>query len=229
MVVDTAPSKPNLALFRQDDKRYLQVARKFRGTCTREQWDHPLYFSEVLKIHWQMAVEQLTREGYEFVTPAPVRLYRRASDGVVVYADVRRQFADPPRFIFPDGTPIIGAPPRGQFLTQGTTYARWAEGPLFHLDLNFKPAPTPLDDPVIQRYRHQNSDLRELIDAHLGPAEFAAFANSDNGDRSTQVDFKFAGVFRRADFQKTTSLQTGQPRYLRVGDGEVVDYAEEHS
>ena len=221
MMLSVVPAqKSNLLLFRQDDPAYLLVSRRLRSSCTREQWDSPSAFAEVLRHDWSRAIADLAREGYEFVTPAPVTLYRRV-DGTVAFADTRRRLTDPPRYVLPGGQKLAAKRvPKGQFAIHRTTYMHWAEGPLFHVELGMQKAPTPLDDPIIQYYRHQNAALRELIDSNMTRAEFAPYANVAQHDSPDIVDYKIAGIFKRPEFTTITSLQTGcvRPDWLSESD-----------
>lgn len=208
------------ALHVLQDARYVLLTVSLRGTCTREEWDAPAYRRLAIARAWQRAVAAKRADDEEFVAFAPVTLYCTPT-GDVRYADVRLP-ADPgPKFITADGRRVIGAPGDLALLVPArTTYARWAEGPLPRVDTEMADAPTPDEDRDIQALRHQNRALRELIDGSLGPAEWAPAAN-DSTRVDDLVDFRIRGVFRRRDFRKFESKQTGDVSHLVI-DGHAV-------
>jgi hypothetical protein len=224
--VETAPAAPttqNLATFVQEDPTYLHVSRKMRGTCTREQWRDHVYRQEALDRWWKVAIEGLRSRGYDFVVERPVTLYRSPRSGAVLYADIRQTIAGAPHLIWPDGKACL-LPPQGPVVIQRTSYRKWAEGPLPHIELDLLPAKTPDDDDDVQRVRAQNRALREAIDAALAlnPAQWSGMAQTVRADLDL-VDFVIRGIFRRADYQPLRSLQTQSHAKLRLPDGTVVD------
>lgn len=196
------------------------------GTMTRGEWDDPAHRRAAIAQAWKAAIAGLRSQGLEFYTAAPVLLYRDPADGVVAYADIRERAEHRHRLIDPMGFDLILAPasPSGlPWVVEKTTYHHWAEGPLPHLDPELETAPTPTDDPDVQRLRHQNRWLRELVDRALSPANYAQQPRSIK-PAAGLVDFRIRGVFKRRDFRVLESKQAGSEKML-TAEG-VVDLSE---
>lgn len=194
------------ALYVERDPSYLLVRRRLLGTMTRAEWDSPAQRQAALERWWARAKQAIRVEDEEFVTECPVVLYRHPIDGTVHYADIREQPHHPPKLITPTGAPLPRTPASNGLVRHNTSYRSWAEGPLPHIEPDMVAAPTPLDDPIVQTIRAQNSALRELIDGALGPANYAAMPRL-TPTTEHQVDFCLRGVFRRRDYRVLRSLQ----------------------
>jgi hypothetical protein len=141
------------------------------------------------------------------IGPTPVTLYRDPLTHTVVCADISLP-GQPSRLVTPTGQPALAhlADLALTYAVERTTFARWAIGPLPHLDLDMRAAKTPDEDRDIQYLRNQNGALRELIDASLAPSEWAPEANTVRADDGL-VDFRVRGVVRRRDFKRFDSKQ----------------------
>lgn len=114
--VAPAPAAGSLAIYVERDRRYVAVIRRIRGSCPREEWDHPAHRRAAIDRAWEAAERALRLEGYELLTPAPV------------VVPIRDQMTGG----------VIGH--------WRTTYRHWAEGPLPHLDTSPVPLPPLSDE-----------------------------------------------------------------------------------
>ena len=210
--IETAPlhwhSSP--ILFVERDTAWLLVRRRMVGTMTRLEWDKPVHRVAALQATWTAAQAAMRVNDEEFVTHAPVVLYRHPLTGAVACADIDRGAGR--ELITPTGKPLerLPHPPQGMTWTrERTTYATWAEGPLPHRVYDMPEAPTPFGDRAVQQLRHQNGALRDLIDGALGPAEFADMTR-DTPTLDDLVDFRIRGVFRRRDYRVLVSKQDSE-------------------
>ena len=220
--VETAPVGSTPALYVERDRAYVTVRRRLVGTMTRAEWDDVAHRATSLQAAWTAGIAAIRVDGEEFVTHAPLMLYRHPIGGAVVCADIGQGVAR--HLIAPTGETMarVPSPPRGlTWVRERTTYATWAEGPLPHRTYDMDAAPTPHDDRIVQELRHQNRALREMIDAALGPAEFADAARP-MPTTDDLVDFRIRGVFRRLDFRVLVSKQdAGRGSKLITADGIV--------
>lgn len=199
------------------DAEYVMAVRSMRGTCSRDEWAIPSFRRLAIARAWERCVEALAAEDEQLVTWAPVTLYRDR-EGVVRFADISLPGRNA-KFITPTGTPLLDTP-LDMVLTyraERTTFARWAIGPLPHIDLSMSAAPTPDEDRDIQYLRHLNASMRELMDSALSPSEWAPEANSvvDDG----LVDFRIRGVIKRREYRQLVSKQTGEASGVILSDG----------
>lgn len=210
------------ALHVMTDAEYILHTRSLIGTCTREEWDRPAHRRLAIARAWESAIAAIRSEDEEFVSFAPVTLYRDVLGGEVRFADISLP-GHPQKLITANGSRVVAAPADLTFgyLVERTTYARWAEGPLPHVDLDMQTVRTPDDDRDIQYLRHLNGDMRELIDGALGPAEWALQANTHRTDHGL-VDYRMRGVFRRLELRRVQSKQTGDISGLVI-DGKLVN------
>lgn len=213
------------ALLVERDAARVLVIRHLRGACTAEEWAHPAWRRAAIDRCWALAAERIRRQGdYVFVSPMPVTLWCRPTDGAVVYADA----GDPKRgsrWLWPDGEDILVAPDTTGLVVRLTTYREWAEGPLDHLEiLDERPIPLPAE---IERYRAQNTALRERIDRAIG-IQRGPEARSPDASLGL-VDFRLRGIFERPELRVLQSRQTGDDAKLIRHDGSVVDVISEES
>jgi hypothetical protein len=191
------------------------VRRRIKHACTLEQWRSPAHRAEKIEEAWRLAIDTIRAEGFEFVTPAPVTLYRDLF-GRVVLADI--SMPGEPLWIDPQGRVILAPSVQGLIPTR-TTYAKWAEGPLPYTGDAPDAAPDPLRDRNLQYLRNQNSALRAVIDASLESARDAI--PQDIAFRGI-VDFRIRGVFSTAAPAIFDSKQTNRESAVRL-DGQMVD------
>ncbi len=175
---------------------------------TRAEWDSPELRQAALDRCWAMAERAIRSEDEELVSAALVTLYCHPIIGAVACANTNPGGAQP-HWIDPLGRPLAHVPfePTGLgWIFRNTTYRTWAEGPLPHVEPDMLPARSPLDDPELQAVRSQNAAIRDLIDASLGPVNYASTARL-MPDTDHLVDFRIRGVCRRLDFRVLRSLQ----------------------
>lgn len=196
------------ALYVERDSSHLLVRRRMLGTMTRAEWDAPALRQAALDRCWTMAERAIRSEDEELVSAALVALYCHPINGAVVCANINPG-AGRAQWVDPLGNPLARLPiePTGLgWVRRNTTYRAWAEGPLPHIEPDMLPARSPLDDPDIQAMRGQNGRLRDLIDASLGPANFAPMPR-EMPTTEHLVDFRIRGVCKRRDFRVLRSLQ----------------------
>lgn len=210
------------ALFVQRDTAYHLVCRTIRGSMTREQWDAPAWQRDAIGRAWA-AVPQTIKasdDNLEFVTPAPVTLFYVA--GGIFCADTRLGPKAPARYIYPDGRKMAIPPILAMCTVRHTTYAHWAEGPLFHVAALSK-RPTGLsaeDRRAIDGL--PNAALRERALAAVGTASRSVEAQ-DVPDMRDTVDFVLRGIFKTKDYTLLESKQSDQGAKLVLPDGTVWD------
>lgn len=216
------------ALFIERDASYVNVVRKLRGTMTREEWEHPGYRQAALDAAWTKALAGIREwdASASLVSPLPVTLYLSPVTGAVLVADIRRT-ANQPIWISATGANHLIPPvmPSGTIIKR-TSYAKWCEGPLPHISPDMLDAPTPEQDPEVQRLMAQNSALRDALQSQFTPANYAPLPRQYDPMSSLDlVDFRFRGVFRVRDFQVLDSKQATSAK-LKTSDG-MLDLGED--
>lgn len=205
--VSSPPFAGRAALLVQQDAAYHLVRRRLIGWMFRSEWDDPAFRKASLDRWWPRAVEALRSDEEEFLTPAPVTLYRAAT-GAVVFADITRQ-GGTPEYITPTGRKLGTPPPAppGGWLRHRTSYAAWAEGPFPYCVDEMEDASSPYDDRTVQALRSKNTNLRLLIDGALGPAEFAP-ALRPVPTLDERVGFRIRAVCKRRNLIALESKQS---------------------
>lgn len=207
------PTRPALHIER--DAEYIQVCRSLRATCTRGEWLNTAHRRLAIAKAWEQAVQAIRSDEEEFVAFAPLTLYRDPLTGEIVAADRQLPGDTGPRWIDQTGRPMHVPPATFGLARERTSYARWAEGPLSHIDTEMRQGHTPDDDREIQALRHQNAAMRALMDSVLAPAEWAPLANTHTAEHGL-VDFRLRGVFRRKQLRRFESKQTGDVSGLMI-------------
>lgn len=193
-MIDAPGGPTRAALFIERDAEYVLVERKIRHHCTVDEWNSQPHRQAAIAEAWRLA-DNIRSEGDYLVTPSPVTLYRDPLSGAIVCADIQTPQDSGPKWITADGTRLVRPPVLLGLIRERTTYAVWAEGPLFYTgDHEAMAAPDPLRDQELQRIRHQNSWLRAAINDALEPALDPI--SKDIGSPGL-VDFRVRGIFRR--------------------------------
>lgn len=208
----------------------IAVVRRVRGTCLAEAWDRPDARRAAVADALEAAVRQIGASGpYTFVAPAPVSLYCHPITGEPLVAFIN---VGPPegRWITPQGKPFDEAPyaeTLAKLVRLNTSYASWAEGPLFHVDLASAFVSEQVALPLeMQQLRAQNGALRDVIDAHMGPSDRVSPAQDATADHGL-VDFRLRLIFTTPSLRILDSLQTGEASKVIAGDGSVLDHFDE--
>lgn len=213
----TRPSS-GVAVFVEADRKVILVRRRIKHHCTREEWDTPAHRARKIAEMWRLTEAHIRSEGERFVGPSPVTLYRDAL-GRVVCADIRLPHDPGPRWIDPQGRPLLLPPVLFGLRPEQTTYAHWVEGPLTYLgDHAAVLAPDPLGDRAVQRVRHQNAALREKLDAALGLDDRTLALDAGHPE---YVDFRGRCIVERSDLRTLASKQTGEAAKLILADGTI--------
>jgi hypothetical protein len=207
------------ALFVEVDRKTILVRRRIKHHCTREEWAHPAQRLAKIAECWRLTASNIRSEGETLVNPSPVVLYRAPLTGTVVCANIQLPTDKGPRWIDPQGYPLLFPPLLFGLVREQTTYAEWAEGPLDYMGNHAAvAAPDPFADRDLQRIRHQNKHLREKIDAAVAPSldPIALDAGHDEF-----IDFRVRGIFERLDLRTLASKQTGEAAKLILADGAI--------
>jgi hypothetical protein len=213
----TQPSS-GVAVFVEADRKTILVRRRIKHHCTRDEWANPVQRQARIAECWRLTADTIRSEGETMLSPSPVVLYRTVT-GTVLYADIRLPADRGPRWIDPQGVPLLFPPILFGLLREETTYAHWAEGPLDYMgDHAAVAAPDPFADRDLQRVRHQNAALRAKIDAAVAPSldPIALDAGHDEF-----IDFRVRGIFERSDLRTIESKQTGEAARLILADGAI--------
>lgn len=216
---DTLSRPSGTALFVEADRKVMRVRRRIKHHCTLEEWNDPVRRQAKIAEAWRLTIANIRSEGETFVSPSPVIVYRDLVTGAAICADIQLPHHGKPVWIDAQGRPLLASPFLLGLVKEMTTYAEWAEGPLPYLGAHEAvAAPDPLQDRHLQRIRHQNSYLREKIDAAIEPS-FDPIA-LDAGDEAL-VDFRIRGIFERDDLRTIGSKQTGEATRLLLPDGPI--------
>jgi hypothetical protein len=213
------------ALFVQRDTSYHLVRRRLRGTMTRDQWDNPQWRRAAIEATWQGAIAAVRDDNQEFVMPAPVTLFYAGNS--LLCADIRLSPSAPPKYIRPDGRPMVLAPVLAMSTVHHTTYKQWAEGPLIHIEI-MQPTTTLSADDQRAIDSLPNAALRERALAAVGVTGYSAEAQ-DAPDMNNLVDFRIRGIFKTKDYTVLESKQSSQGSKLLLGDGSVWDGRDDES
>lgn len=208
-------------LFVERDPSYVVICRKLRGSMAREEWDRPVHRAASIRRSVEKGVKDMradypTAEAY---SPLPVTVYLDPIDAHVVIADIRRT-PETPIWITSMGINVLVPPNLTGLIIKRTTYAQFAEGPLPHIELGLQAAPTPLDDPEIQRLRSQNSVMRQAIDQAIGSnSEWSQLPRQyDPWSSRETVDYVVRWLFRMRDYAILESKQSDSAK-LHTADG----------
>lgn len=214
----TRPSA-GAALFVEADRKTILVRRRIKHHCTREEWNNPAQRAARIAEAWRLTAANIRAEGETLVAPAPVTLWRAPFSGRVVYADIRLPSDTTARWIDASGVPLLFPPFLFGLVSEQTTYAEWAEGPLVYTGNHAAVAAAdPLRDRDLQRVRNQNRHLREKIDAAIAPSFDPVALDAGHAE---YVDFRVRGIFERSDLRTLQSKQTGEAAKLILADGTI--------
>lgn len=214
--VSTSGSSRGAALFIEQDAAPRFIRRRIKHACTVEEWQSPAHRAAKIREAWACAIEHLRGEGFEFVAPSPVTLYRDAT-GRLVCADIRKLGSPRPLWIDAQGQVLLAMQTTG-LIPETTTYMEWAEGPLPYMGDAPGVAPDPGLDRNLQYLRHQNRALRDVIDAATATARDPIARDV----RPTGlVDFRVRGYFATRGPRIFDSKQTGAEAAVLL-DGQMV-------
>jgi hypothetical protein len=217
------------ALFVERDTQYVARTRKLRGTMTREEWHHPGHRQAAITAAAKMALAHIKQSEAtaEPIAPVPVILYCSPTSGAVIVADIGSgRSPGTPIYITSTGDNLIIPPPIEHAVVRRTTYARWAEGPLPHVEMGMLDAPQADMDPELQRLRAQNPMIRKAIDTYLRDASNAQMPRMHSLSKDSDlIDFRIRWVFRCAVPRMLDSKQATSAKMI-THDG-VVDLGED--
>ena len=217
-MIDTQ-GRSRTALFIERDPEYVLVQRGIRHHCSKLEWKVPLYRQAAIAECWRLA-DNIRSEGDYLVTPLPVTLYREPMTGEVVCANIQTPQDSGPKWIDAMGVKLL-MPNTFGLVVERTTYAQWAEGPLLYVgDCEALAPPDPLKNRSLQYYRHQNSGLREALDAAIEPA-LDPIARDIGSEE--YVDFRVRGMFRRRAPRVLESKQDVGGSEINADDKIILD------
>ncbi len=220
------------ALFVERDIQYVARTRKLRGTMTREEWRHPGHRQAAITAATKMALAHIKQSDAtaEPIAPLPVVLYCDSKSGAVFLVDIGSGRAPgTPIWIKPDGENLFIPPRLNMSLVtiRRTTYARWAEGPLPHIEMGLLDAPMADMDPELQRLRAQNSAIRQAIDTYMQDASNSQMPRMHSLSKDSDlVDFRIRWVFRCSAPRVFDSKQATSAKMITPHDG-ILDLGED--
>lgn len=205
-------------LYVQRDPRKVMQRKNLRYSCTREEWEHPLWRQQAIDRAWARGLEAIKATGnYEFVAPAPVVLYK--SLDVVLYANIAAP-GRPPEFIFPDGERMDPSKAVPVMATVGTTYAKWAEGKLPNLTLT-EESSGGISEEDRRLIESQRKIIRDRAMAALSGPSMAPIAGDIRDCEPEMVDFRIRGYFLIPDYTVLLTRQPGGESKVVTVDGVI--------
>ncbi len=205
-------------LYVQRDPRYVVQRKNLRYPCTREEWGQPRWRQQAIDRAWARGLEAIRATGnFEFVAVSPVLLYKMLDK--VLYANI----APPgrrPEFIYPDGESMDPSKAVLPMATIGTTYNKWAEGPLPNLTLTEETS-GGISDEDRRVIESQRKVIRDRAMAALEGPSMAPIAGDINDCEPQMVDFRIRGYFRCLDYTVLLSRQPGGESKLITSDGVI--------
>jgi hypothetical protein len=205
-------------LYVQRDPRYVVVRRSLRYSCTREEWESPRWRQQAIDRAWARGLEAIRATGqHEFVAAAPVVLYKILDK--VVYANIARP-GQPPELILPDGERMDPSKAIRAMASVGTTYAKWAEGPLPNLKLTDE-STGGMSDEDRRAIESQRGIIRERMKQAIEGPGMAPIAGDVAELETEMVDFRIRGYFKVPDYTVLLSRQQGGESKVITSDGVI--------
>jgi hypothetical protein len=205
-------------IYVQRDPRYAVVRRSLRYSCTREEWDSPRWRQQAIDRAWHRGLDAIRASGNcEFVAAAPVVLYKILDQ--VLYANIA-QPGRPPEFIYPNGERMDPSKALLAYGTVGTTYLKWAEGPLPGIALTDESS-GGLSEDDRRAIEGQHRVIRErMMQAVSGAGESPEVGDYTKADPDL-VDFRVRGYFKVPDYTVLLSRQQGGESKVITSDGVI--------
>lgn len=205
-------------LYVQRDSRYVIERKNLRYSCTREEWDQPHWRQQAIDRAWSRGLEAIRATGdYEFVAASPVLLYKMLDK--VLYANIAAP-GRRPEFIYPDGERMDPSKAVLPMATIGTSYHKWAEGPLPNLTLTEETS-GGISDEDRRLIESQRKTIRDRAMKALEGPSMAPIAGDINDLEWAMVDFRIRGYFRTPDHKVLLTRQPGGESKLITSDGVI--------
>ncbi len=167
---------------------------------------------------WSRGLAKIGATGNcEFVAPAPVVLYKILDK--VLYADIRKP-GQGPELIYPNGERMSPTSALHSMATVGTSYARWAEGPLLNLSLTDE-STGGLSEDDRRAIESQHSAIQRRMKQALDGAGLAPIAGSADEAEPEMVDFRIRGYFKIPDYTVLLTRQRGGESKVITSDGVI--------